>query len=103
MERLYALKFVLFWCAVFVIFVLVYFFVGEYRKWRRTKEMDENLYNMKYLWLQDAVRYWPVTEENYHVLCDHFIKLNQLKYKNKEKTTVLFVEEFLTKYQEVAR
>jgi len=103
METLYALKFVLFLVFAGMIFVIGVFFYTEYRKWRRTQEMQENLYNMKYMWLQDAVRYWPVTEANYHVLCDHFIKLNQLKYKNKEKTTVLFVEEFLTKYQEVAR
>ena len=103
METLYALKFVLFLVFAGMIFVIGVFFYTEYRKWRRTKEMDENLYNMKYLWLQDAVRYWPVTEENYHVLCDHFIKLNQLKYKNKEKTTVLFVEEFLNRFQSVAR
>ena len=103
METLYALKVVLFLCAVFIIFIVGMVIYLKYKVWRRTQEQNENLYNMKYMWLQDAIHHWPVTETNYHLLCDHFMKMNELKFKNREKTTVLFVEEFLTKFQSVAR
>jgi hypothetical protein len=96
------LKFAIYLLFSVAFIVLVYFLYLGYQNWRRTKEMQENLYDMKYLWMKDAIYHWPVTEANYHTLRSHFCKINMFEHKDKEKTDVLF-REFIEKFREVAR
>ena len=63
--------------------------VWKYKTWRKKKEQQENLYNMKYLWIEDAIEHWPVTMKNYKGLRLHVKKLGQMEFKNKEKTQAL--------------
>ena len=63
--------------------------VWKYKIWCKKKEQQENQYNMKYLWIEDAIEHWPVTMKNYKRLRLHVKKLGQMDYKNKEKTQVL--------------
>ena len=44
----------------------------------------------------------PVTYKNYAVIHKKFISLSQMRYKNREKTTVLY-EGFMRKFKSVAK
>lgn len=90
----------LFFSGAFLVIVL--FLIHCYKNWRRMKEAEENLYDMKYLWLQDHVRCSAVTEDNYHMTCNLFHALCELKHKNPEKTDVLY-KEFLKRFISVAK
>jgi hypothetical protein len=101
METLYAFKFVMFWLVIGIIVVFAFFIRSEYKIYRRKRELQENEFMMLYLWLQDHVRCSAVTKDNYLITCEQFCKLNRLKYKDKEKTDVLF-REFIERFKTVA-
>ena len=95
---IYLLKFAIFSTVISgVVFVLYIFFRYQYGIYQKEKLHFENLYNMKYLWLQSRINDYPISEYNYKFIMMHLVELSCMKYKNREKTTVLTME-FLKKY-----
>lgn len=89
-----------------LILIISFFVFRQIRKLakesRKQVEQEENEFNMKYLWIQDRIKVLPVTLENYKLIMYHFCDMAQMKYRNKEKTQVLF-KTFLDKFHEMAK
>ena len=67
----------------------------------RKNLVDALDYDMRYLWLKDRVDTYSVNEYNYKYLKDQLLKLGQMQYKNREKTSVLTTT-FFKRFLEIA-
>ena len=80
----------------FIILLIGYWYVD---KWHASLLEELNEYEVKYNMMQRYIRSCSVTHENYESIERMFCCLNKLPYKNKEKTSVLYVTEFLLKFE----
>jgi hypothetical protein len=88
---IYGIKFFLFWVVIGFLGIMIWFLRETYRNYRADKRLGENLYMMKYIWLRDRINnIYPVDENNYKELKNHLILLGEMKFKDKEKTSVLW-------------
>jgi hypothetical protein len=72
--------------------------IVEYGKKQMRLEKE---YDRVYKWIQSVIDDWKVNEQSYKYIMRLFDQLNSLKFKNKEKTSVLFTN-FLLKYKTIA-
>jgi hypothetical protein len=72
--------------------------IVEYGKKQMRLEKE---YDRVYIWIQLVIDDWRVNEQSYKYIMRLFDQLNSLKFKNKEKTSVLFTN-FLLKYKTIA-
>ena len=79
------------------LFCLAYWFV----KWQRKQNIIEDEYENLYKEIQNDIFSRAVVDHSYDVIIYKLGKLGHLKWKNKEKTSVLFTQ-FLMKYKEIA-
>jgi hypothetical protein len=87
--------FALLLCAV----ICAAFWIVEYDKEQLKREREyENLYSEIY----NMIESYYIYDANYKYIKDWLIELGKLKFKNKEKTSVLTVK-FFTKYASIAR
>jgi hypothetical protein len=90
------------------IIILILFFAGlfciayGFVKWQRRRNLQEDEYERVYKWTQNVINDWQANEQSYDYIMKLFERLNHLKFKNKEKTKILFVE-FLMKYKSEAK
>ena len=90
----YLLEFVLFCLACGIFFMIVYVIIMQYKDRKRKQRIRENMYNRKYLWLKDIIYSYELHKDNYNFIKTQLIKLGQMEYKNREKTSVLTCEFF---------
>jgi hypothetical protein len=64
---------------------------------------EKKEYEHRYLCIKDFIRTATVTAENYDIIERMFTRLNELPCRNKEKTSVLYVNEFLLKFEAEAK
>lgn len=74
-----------------------------WREWRKEQRAKEHEFNLKYSMIQRFIYSAQVTPENYDIIQRMFMCLNKLPHKNREKTSVLYVSEFLFKFKEEVR
>ncbi len=82
--------------------VICYWIFYEIKLRQRIKIANENLYNKRYLLLQDAIRDYDLNESNYKYLKSQLMFLGQMKFKNHEKTAVLTTE-FFKRFSDFAK
>jgi hypothetical protein len=88
-NTLYLLKFFGFFIAVGIFLILVYLVQYKIKLWQKIKRTNENLYMMKYLWLQEAIHDYEVNRDNYAYIATQLLILYGMKYHNPEKSEVL--------------
>lgn len=86
---IYLLKFAIFILGLGAVILIGYWLRMEYKVWKQRKRAEENLYEMKYKWLQNLINTYPVDESNYKYLKNQVEKLGQMSHKNHEKTNKL--------------
>jgi hypothetical protein len=81
---------------IFLIFFgfLIWMLVSWGREFKRKLEAEQLEYDMFYLWLKSCIENYSIHRDNYSFLKTKLIELGQLKYKDKERTSVLIVQFF---------
>jgi hypothetical protein len=100
-DVLYLLEFFAFFMGLGIFFILVYWIQYKIKLWKRARQWkkavlalkieitNENLYNIKYCWLQKAIHDYEVNRDNYTYLATQLLILYGMKYHNEEKSRVL--------------
>jgi len=86
---------------VILIILLVVFILTCWVGWTHAQKRAEIEYMDLYFEIVALIEL-PVTYKNYAVIQKKFISLSQMRYKNREKTTVLY-EGFMRKFKSVAK
>jgi len=84
--------------AAMVIFVITWY----WQEWKKTKRNRENIYNMKYLWIEDNMENLAVNEDNFRFIRGCLCELGNLKHKNREKTCVLTTKFYFGRFMNEA-
>jgi len=96
---IYGLTFLGFWLFIALVLVGSYFIWQNGKDRKRIRKGNERFYNMKYEYIQDQIWKRPVTEANYRYIMGHIQQLGQLQHKNKEMTTTLMQNFFMSKFR----
>lgn len=94
-DVLYLFKFFAFFMAIGVVIILIGIIDYKVTLRKKIRRANENLYNIKYLWLQDAVQSYALHRDNFNYLKTHLIILGQMKFKDKERTSFLTTKFFI--------
>ena len=86
---------------VILIILLVVFILTCWVGWTHAQKRAEIEYMDLYFEIIGLIEL-PVTYENYSVVHKKFVELSKLRYKNKEKTSVLY-NNFMRKFKSVAK
>ena len=71
-----------------------------YKEWRDDQFRSEIKYETQYEAIHKYIEKWPVNKQSYSAIFAELKRFGNMKYKNKEKTSIL-VCEFMRKYAEV--
>jgi len=94
---IFFLKFFLFIFGLSSVILISYWLRMEYKLWKARKRAEQNLYEMKYKWLQNAIHDYEMHKDNYTYIASQLLILYGMKYHNEEKSRVL-TDEFNKKY-----
>jgi hypothetical protein len=83
------------------IFGVIKFIIWYGKRNSRLAE-QELTYDIMYLNLKTIIDAWKVTENNYNQIQDYFLEMIKLPHKNREKTTILYME-FLNRWKLVTK
>jgi hypothetical protein len=75
----------------FLLFALIAIFWGCYKDWMKQQIRNENQYDMVYLCIQEALKNKPCLKW-FEFINDKFVILRGLKWRNQEKTNILYLD-----------
>jgi len=91
----------LIWTLIYCLaFFLVIRVIIWYGKNEAKKAKEELTYDIMYMNIECIIDSWEINEKSYHAIEKFFKTMAALPHKNKEKTSVLYVQ-FLRKYKSV--
>lgn len=101
-NTVFLIQFIAFWIGCGLLLIAIYIIQYKIRMYYKLKRVNENLYNMKYLWLKNIVHSYARHRDNYNYLKTQLMQLGQMKYKDHERTSVLTVE-FFRRFERFAK
>lgn len=89
-------------CIIVISFIAIADLIYIISEKRKEKNLQIRRYEKAYRHIQEFINMLEITPDNYDFLMRTFSNLNSLNYKNREKTSVLFVQ-FLKKFESVSK
>ena len=88
---------------IIILAVIICLFMFPFSRFTKKRREEKAEYDSKYRRIQHFIDFSEVTLENYEIIERMFKCLCRLPYKNKEKTSVLYVCQFLRKFEKVIK
>jgi|GEM_PF-4298021 len=92
------LTFIVIFIAIALLGIIIWWLIA----WGKKEVTNKFEYDMFYLWLKDCIENYALHKDNYNFVKTKLIELGQLKYKDKERTSVLTVQ-FFRRFERFAK